>query len=114
MQQRAYFVPQGDLAPRIVPGTLWVLHKYLLNTTPGRVSWWQFLLSDPTGFSFFLDLKKLTCSGPGFGIGQNLLLLKLCGLRLEFTTKYAVWASGTGTVWTLTQKAEERRGHVSP
>lgn len=63
----------------------------------------------------FLEFKKPTSSGPGLVTGQSLLLLNLCGLRLESTTKYAMWARGMGMAWMLIQtEGEGRRGHGSP
>lgn len=81
---------------------MWVLHKYLLNTTLGRVSWWQFLLSDPTELSLS-GLQVADLQWPGVSDGSRPPALNLCGPRLEFTTKYPDWAFGMGTVRTLIQ-----------
>lgn len=40
---------------------------------------------------------------PGVSDGLEPPTLNLCGLRLEFTTKHAMWAFGRGTVLTLIQ-----------
>ena len=51
----------------------------------------------------FLGVRKFPCSGSGVNDGLEPPALNLWGLRLDLTTKYAMWAFGMGIVPTLIQ-----------
>lgn len=85
-----------------------MLHKSLLNAALGRVSWWQFLLSDPMLFSLS-GVKEAQLWKPGVSDGSEPPTLNLCGLRLDFTTKHAMWAFGMGIIQTLIHTDRQRK-----
>lgn len=84
----------------------------MLNATPDMVSWWHFLLSDLT-VSNLSGVQEAHLGLPGVRDGSEPPALNLWGLKLDFTTKYALWAFGMGTVWTLIQTDRQREEEVT-